>query len=394
MYLTPHKTPKKIIVKRDISTSGFQSKMLSVKLIFYVAFVPLLCRCIAALQALSAIESLLIAHSGDVSAVEKILQNDVHGGLLQDGFTSFHPHTDLIGEYTIENAAFKGDEKQVRLFLKYSNINPADETKIKSALLSSVLNGHTEVLKVLLADERVDPGYDNDLLLHTAIDDGLYPEVIRLLLESDKVNPASRENLAIKEAAKKKPQKIAELLLATGKVDVSSDHYIAYWNAVDNKHSEIATMIQKYAIERDADAAEKISASPYKNECPICITDFDGGPDFHRTICNHRFHRSCIALVHDSECPLCRTRIIIPKGGKYKGAFNVKIRDRQNRLPYRMPLTDGLHYTQIATVVLPNRRLSNTRPFTERVSDSRGPDLFSPLAAGRNLRRLRNNEGQ
>ncbi|KAI3841672.1 hypothetical protein MKW92_010252 [Papaver armeniacum] len=47
--------------------------------------------------------------------------------------------------------------------------------------------------------------------------------------------------------------------------------------------------------------------------CPICIEEWEAGDDVRSTICDHKYHASCIEqwLIIDERgsCPYCRSQI-------------------------------------------------------------------------------------
>ncbi len=79
----------------------------------------------------------------------------------------------------------------------------------KALILASKI-GHPEVVKLLLADDRVDPSYK------AIIQASRYghPEVVKLLLTDDRIDPSAQNNDAIMRASSEGNLKVVKLLLA------------------------------------------------------------------------------------------------------------------------------------------------------------------------------------
>lgn len=69
-----------------------------------------------------------------------------------------------------------------------------------------------EIVKLLLEDERVDPSYDDDFLIKTASDLGL-DDVVILFLKDNRINPAAGKNYPLRVAIQKNHIEIVKLLL-------------------------------------------------------------------------------------------------------------------------------------------------------------------------------------
>jgi len=71
------------------------------------------------------------------------------------------------------------------------------------------MEGHTETVKLLLADKRVDPR--DNLAIQVASIEG-NTETVKLLLADDRVDPTANDNLAIRWASKFGHTEIVKLL--------------------------------------------------------------------------------------------------------------------------------------------------------------------------------------
>ena len=85
------------------------------------------------------------------------------------------------------------------------------------AIRLTAANGHVEVVKVLLADPRVDPTADGNYAIRWAARNG-HTEVVKVLLNDSRVNPADDNNYAIRWAAKNGHLEVVKVLLADPRV--------------------------------------------------------------------------------------------------------------------------------------------------------------------------------
>ena len=79
-------------------------------------------------------------------------------------------------------------------------------------------NGHLEVVKLLLADSRVNPAALNNKAIQWAAEEG-QTEVVKVLLADSRVDPAANNSRIIGKAAKNYHSAVVKLLLADSRVD-------------------------------------------------------------------------------------------------------------------------------------------------------------------------------
>ena len=113
-------------------------------------------------------------------------------------------------------ASKNGHTKIVRLLLANPNINPAADDNHAIRLAS--LNGHTEIVRLLLGNPNVNPAAYDNFAINRASYYG-YTEVVRLLLSDERVDPAATNNFAIKWSSFDGYTKIVKLLLNDPRVD-------------------------------------------------------------------------------------------------------------------------------------------------------------------------------
>ncbi len=142
----------------------------------------------------------------------------------------------LLG-YPIDS---KGDWKGFYSILIKSD--PSKSNWLSSALGFATDNGNYLAVEVLLADQRVDPSYNNNRAILLASQHG-YLEIVRLLLADSRVDPSADDNLIIIEASEHGYTEIIKLLLANKKVDPSDNHNHAIWAASIFGKTEVVKLL-------------------------------------------------------------------------------------------------------------------------------------------------------
>ena len=125
---------------------------------------------------------------------DKDLKSEINHYLIQSikkGATNVNTgHNELL-----QYACYKGDIGFVNLLLKSPHVDPSDTTtdgirygrdESDYAIRHAAANGHTEVVKLLLKDKRVDPTARNNFAIRWAAKKG-YQDVVRLLLKDKRV---------------------------------------------------------------------------------------------------------------------------------------------------------------------------------------------------------------
>ena len=137
---------------------------------------------------------------------------------------------DAVDNEAIRMASAKGHVDIVRRLLQDERVNPTQRDNQAIKLASS--NGHVEVVRMLLAFKRfpVDPSAGGHSALQNAILYG-HPSIVDLLLKESRVDAALLNqffNLLPRIADENAATDILEILVATGKIDVtvSSNRFI------------------------------------------------------------------------------------------------------------------------------------------------------------------------
>ncbi|KAJ3012973.1 UNVERIFIED_CONTAM: hypothetical protein HDU68_000930 [Siphonaria sp. JEL0065] len=105
------------------------------------------------------------------------------------------------------------------------------------------LQGHVDVVKLLLSTKKVDPSADGQYALKRACVRG-YEEIVQLLLKDDRVDPSVDDNYAFRAAAAHGHAGIVLALLKHPKVKPSAEDikYALEW-AVDKKYLSVFVML-------------------------------------------------------------------------------------------------------------------------------------------------------
>ena len=97
-------------------------------------------------------------------------------------------------DYAIGEAAYYGNLEVVKLLLADKRVNPAAAIKVASR------KGNVEIIKLLLEDGRANPSSGNNYAIRKASENG-HVEVVKLLLADKRVNPTAYSNYAIRVAS-------------------------------------------------------------------------------------------------------------------------------------------------------------------------------------------------
>ena len=121
-----------------------------------------------------------------------------------------NPRIDPNNEDFLKKAIEQGQTEIVRMLLPRVVLSVHN-----NALVVASVNGHTEIVRILLADPRVDPAYGGNYAFENACARG-HIDVVRLLLP--RINPAADYNCAIELASSNGQVNVVRLLLADPRV--------------------------------------------------------------------------------------------------------------------------------------------------------------------------------
>ena len=143
---------------------------------------------------------------------------------------------------SIRLAAEFGYTDIVRLLLADGRANPAACSNF--CICSASENGHTDVVRLLLADDRVDPSAFDNHAIRMAAQEG-YIDIVKLLLADERVDPSASENGAIRAAARYGHADVVKLLLADERVDPRARNNEAYCSACDCGFRDVLVLLME-----------------------------------------------------------------------------------------------------------------------------------------------------
>ena len=103
-------------------------------------------------------------------------------------------------------------------------------------------NGQIDVVRLLLQDERVDPSAENNYAIGIASANG-HADIVRLLLHDERVDPSAENNYAIKFASANGRIDVVRLLLQDERVDPSAENNYALRMASANGHTSVVRLL-------------------------------------------------------------------------------------------------------------------------------------------------------
>jgi hypothetical protein len=142
----------------------------------------------------------------------------------------------------LKRAIIKGNISFYKKWYRYERWDPSCDDNF--AIDSAAYNGHTEIVKLILADSRVDPSICNNWTIGIASSAG-HTEVVKLLLADSRINPSADNNYAFRYASERGYIEVVKLLLADSRVNLSSviiNHSIRL--AILNGHTEVVRLLE------------------------------------------------------------------------------------------------------------------------------------------------------
>jgi len=133
----------------------------------------------------------------------------------------YQMNEDEIMYFHFMNACRDGDLKTVESLL--SKVDPSDN--YNEAIQDASENGHVEVVRLLLTDDRVDPSDQHNHPIRWASSKG-HIEVVRLLLADSRVNPTDLDNCAIRWASERGDVQMVKLLMDDLRVNPKGENWL------------------------------------------------------------------------------------------------------------------------------------------------------------------------
>lgn len=149
-------------------------------------------------------------------------------------------------QHEFNDACIMGDIEEVERLLKHSDVNPAKDRQ--SGLQHAIANSHSHIVKILLADERIDPtdSYHNFFQEACTLGD---TESARALFETGAYNPAADNNYALKVANANANYETITFLLQIPAV-LADAHYVQFEYMRGHIRQELKAI---YGLDTDAE---------------------------------------------------------------------------------------------------------------------------------------------
>jgi ankyrin repeat protein len=96
-------------------------------------------------------------------------------------------------------------------------------TRDNQAMKNACTKGHVQILKLILADPRVDPSFSNNVALLLACKGGHVP-IVQLLLQDDRIDPSLNRNEALLNAVACNQWQVVKVLIEDGRIDPLLDN--------------------------------------------------------------------------------------------------------------------------------------------------------------------------
>ena len=145
--------------------------------------------------------------------------------------------------YAIRVASRRGWTEIVKLLLQCEKVDPMwGSTDIKSAFSETLCSGNMTIMKLLLNSGKVNLSGCGTTAISKALNMKNI-EMAKLLLMTDGINPADNNNSAIQLAAWGGYVEIVELLLKFESVDPSADNNYAIKSAFNNRHLNVVKLL-------------------------------------------------------------------------------------------------------------------------------------------------------
>jgi hypothetical protein len=169
-----------------------------------------------------------------------------------------HPRIDINKICTLGDMIVHGKEsvKIVKFLLEDGRLDPGANDN--SAIYRAVMNCHTEIVVLLLADKRVDPSKAN---VWNAVRSDI-TDLIDICLKDGRFDPSVEDHSAFIEAISKGHTHLVTEFLKHPNVDPSSNDNAGLKRALQNKNGEIVQLlVQDPRFKMNKQAVEKLKNS-------------------------------------------------------------------------------------------------------------------------------------
>jgi ankyrin repeat protein len=152
------------------------------------------------------------------------------------------------------------------ILLNDSRVDPSNEDN--QAIINASIQGHFEIVQLLLQDPRVDPSANEAIQIASEYG---YFEIVRSLLQESRVDPSDQNNIAIQRAIQNGNSEVVRILLEDSRVN--SNDQPNDWEEEDVVFNEIvhASECGYFEIVRLLLEDGRVDPSDYNNAVVIAI---------------------------------------------------------------------------------------------------------------------------
>ncbi|PRP76417.1 ankyrin repeat domain-containing protein 44 [Planoprotostelium fungivorum] len=155
---------------------------------------------------------------------------------LKDGRMQLHPGA-------LMKCALEGLVEMLKLLLADDRIDVSYNRY--TAFLRSIRGGQVEVVRAFLSCSRLDPSALKNSAIGLAAASG-HTDIVRMLMEDDRVDPSANNCSAIRRAASSNRTEVFELLLPVTPIDLSEDDNFMLRYASQNGHTSMVQVLLKH----------------------------------------------------------------------------------------------------------------------------------------------------
>lgn len=202
------------------------------------------------------------------------------------------------------HAATNGSKEIVEVLIE-RGVSPNGRNN--SAIIGASANGHDEVVKILLKDQRVNPADKNNDAIFNAARNG-HTNTVKLLISDPRVNPADWDNIALVISASHGHLDTVTELLKHPSVDIRAGQYKAIVSACTGGHRDIAKLLISRAGKLNSGGKKEATDEEILDICvslgnPVVVKHFiqnnkqiNGGISISRALRNRAFEIAKILL--------------------------------------------------------------------------------------------------
>jgi len=173
-----------------------------------------------------------------------------HFFFKQKKFPSGHQYNaNADDDYAIRKAAKNGHTEMVKFLLTDPKVNPS--ARSNSAIRNAALNGHLDIVKLLCADPRVDVACESNTPFINAARMG-HIDIVDFLLSDPRVDPGAQSNAAIRFACLSNAAdklKVIDRLLMDPQVNPSDNNDSAIIWAGYYGHNIVVDMLAHHGVD-------------------------------------------------------------------------------------------------------------------------------------------------